>query len=1161
MLRLLTPRGAHYGRPACLAASVLLLQTLSSPAASAQLLAANVALQSTPAAAGSIALKTLLKQWESEYHATIFYESNVVDAKRVPAPAGLSSSLAERLSTVLPAANLQFKELRPNYFVVTSRLAPAAATAAARAAQNVPVSGRVTDAKGEGLPGVTVLVKGTTIGTSTGADGSFSLSVPENSTLVFSSIGYKNQEQAITGATSTIAIRMSDDAQSLKEVVVVGYGTQSRQELTTSVASVGGAQIARQPVAGFDQALQGQAPGVQVTAPTGAPGAGINVRIRGNATLSLNGSPLYVIDGVPVLPDYQQELTTGNQRLNPLNTINPNDIESIDVLKDGAAAAIYGVRAANGVVVITTKRGKVGQAQVGLSMYYGKQYLRKKLDLLNSQQFARQYNETIANYNAQQTSAGSILPIPFADPNNPSPYNTDWQDEVYRPAAIQNYQLNVSGGTEKTRYYVAGGYFKQDGININSGFDRFNFKINFDQEVSSRFRMGINLNTSRSHTNGSVRSELGAGSSGTVIGALTQIPTIPVYNPDGVTYAVNTFATNFDNPVGNLRESNNNAIVYQAIGNLFGELDILKNLKLRSSIGLDFRTQTENTFVSRNYPSLALPGVDPAQRGAARTATNQQVIWLLENTLTYNPNLGDKSHLTLLAGQSMQASDRFTSGAATRGFASNAVPYLSAGSIADGIPGSYADQWSLLSFFSRAIYDYDQRYLATVSFRADASSRFSSANRFGYFPAVALGWRISKESFFPETRAISDLKLRASFGANGNQEIYTYQRFARYGTGYNYQGTGTSIVGGISQSNIGNEVKWETTYQYNGGIDLAMFNNRLTFTFDIYNKRTKDLLNDLAIPPSSGAQTLSITQNLGTIENKGIEIGVVTRNVDGQNGDFAWSTNFNVSGNRNKILDIGMLPNDAGVLSPRINLVGSTIQQAGVPLGSFYGYVADGIIQTQDQLNALNAGSPNKIYQNAKTAPGDIKFRDLNGDGVINASDRTIIGNPNPKAFAGITNNFSYKGLDLSIFFQGSFGNDIYNQTRTVTEGQTDPINQSAAVLNHWTPTNTDTSIPRPVRSDPNQNNRISTRFIEDGSYVRLKNITLGYTVPTALSKHAAIKSLRVYATTQNLVTWTKYSGYDPEVSADPLSTSSLGRDFGVYPQSRTYTVGLNATF
>jgi TonB-linked SusC/RagA family outer membrane protein len=1027
------------------------------------------------------------------------------------------------------------------------------------ARRDIPVTGRVTNATGEGLPGVTVLVKGTTNGTATDINGNFSLSVPEGSTLVFSSVGFTRQEVPV-GNTTAFNIQLKDDTQSLKEVVVVGYGTQSRQELTTSVASVSGAALARQPVAGFDQALQGQVPGVQVTAPSGAPGAGINVRIRGNASLTLNGSPLYVIDGVPVLPDYQQELTTGNQRLNPLNTINPNDIESIDVLKDGAAAAIYGIRAANGVVVITTKKGKVGQAQVGLNMYYGRQTLRKKLDVLNASQFAQQYNETIANYNAFQTNPSNIQPVPFPNLNNLPPYNTDWQDEVYRPADIQNYQLNVSGGTEKTRYYVGGGYFKQTGININSGFDRFNFKVNLDQHVTDRFRVGLNLNTSRSHTNGSVRSELGAGSSGTVIGALTQIPTIPVYTSLGA-YSVNTFATNFDNPVGNLRESNNNAIVYQAIGNLYGELDVLKNLTLRSSVGLDFRTQTENTFVSRNYPSLALPGVDPALRGSANTATNQQVIWLLENTLTYNPTLGDKHHLTLLAGQSMQASDRFTSGAATRGFATNAVPYLSAGAAANGIPGSYADQWSLLSFFSRAIYNYDERYLATVSFRADASSRFSEANRFGYFPAVALGWRVSKESFFPQGGIVSDLKLRASFGANGNQEFYTYQRFARYAVGYNYQGTGSAIVGGISQSNIGNEVKWETTYQYNGGIDLSLLSNRLTFTFDIYNKQTKDLLLSVPIPQSTGGQDLNILQNLGEIQNRGIEIGLVTTNVEAKDNGFGWTTNFNVSGNRNKIVDLGTQTSDAGVQSPRVIITGNTIQQVGTPLSVFYGYVTDGIIQTADELRALNAGSPTRIYQNTNTAPGDIKFKDLNGDGVINDKDRTIIGNANPKAFAGVTNTFTFKGLDLSVFFQGSFGNDIYNQNRTVIEGQTDPINQSTAVLNHWTPTNTNTDIPRPVRSDPNGNNRLSTRFIEDGSYVRLKNVTLGYNLPTSLAKHAALKSLRLYVTGQNLITWTHYSGYDPEVSADPFSSSGAGRDFGVYPQSRTYTVGLNASF
>ncbi len=1139
----LTYLGWPVARPACLAASVAVLQLLNTPA-HAQFMAVNSVRQSepttVPADVKSVPLKSLLKQWESEYHATIFYESNVVDNKRVVAQP-TTGSLAEKLAAVLPQVSLQFKELRDNYFVVTSQpeRAPSPATSA-MAPQNVPASGRVTDPKGEPLPGVTVLVKGTTNGTSTGPDGSFSLSVPENSTLVFSSVGFKTQELAVTGATSTIDIRLSDDQQALNEVVVVGYGTQTRQDLSTSVASVGSQALARQPVAGFDQALQGQAPGVQVTAPSGAPGAGINVRVRGNASLSLNGSPLYVIDGVPVLPDYQQEISVGNQRINPLNTLNPNDIESIDVLKDGAAAAIYGVRAANGVVVITTKRGKVGQSQVGLSVYYGRQKLRKKLDVLNSAQFAQELNEI--NVNAGLAPA-------FTTANPVPSFSTDWQDEVYRTAALQNYQLNISGGSEKTRYYVAGGYFKQDGISLNSGFDRFNFKVNLEQTVSKKLRVGTNLNMSRTNNNGSVRSELALGNSGTVLGALSQIPTIPVRNANG-TYALNPFNQS-DNPVGNLLESSNRAIVYQMIGNVFGEFDILQNLRLRSSLGLDFRTQTENQFLSRNYPGST---------GRAQTATNQQVIWLLENTLTYNPTLGDKHHLTLLAGQSMQQSNRFTSGATTRDFSAN-LPYLSGGSTVVGIPGSYEDSWALLSYFARANYDFDGKYLFSASLRADGTSRFTNKYSFGYFPAVSAAWRVSKENFFPQDGPVSDLKLRASFGANGNQEIYTYQRFSRYSTGYLYQGTGSTIVGGITQSNIGNnDLRWETTYQYNGGLDLSMLDNRLTFTFDIYNKQTKDLLLDVPIPLSTGAEVPNgsnavVTQNIGQVQNRGIEIGLVTTNVLAQDNGFGWTTNFNVSGNRNRILDLGPQTSDAGVVSDRNIIASERISQVGQPLGAFYGHTVQGIVQSDAEGLTLATQNGNR------PKAGDIRFVDTNGDGAITDADRTIIGNPNPKAFAGVTNNFSYKGLELSVFFQGQFGNQIYNQTRQIIESQSDPYNQSTRVLNHWTPTNTNTDIPRPVRNDPQGNNRFSTRWLEDGSYVRLKNVTLAYNIPTTLSKRASIQNLRIYVTGQNLITWTKYLGYDPEVSADPFSSTAFGRDFGVYPQARTYTVGINATF
>ncbi|RZL06275.1 MAG: SusC/RagA family TonB-linked outer membrane protein, partial [Hymenobacter sp.] len=631
---------------------------------------------------------------------------------------------------------------------------------------------------------------------------------------------------------------------------------------------------------------------------------------------------------------------------------------------------------------------------------------------------------------------------PFPDPNNPvssdpaapGPYNTDWQDAVYRPASLQNYQLNVSGGSEKTRYYVSGGYFNQQGISLNSGFDRYNFKINLTQELSKRFRVGTNFNLSRSHTNSSVRSEAAGANGGSVLGALSQIPTIPVYKPSGI-YGTNPLNQS-DNPVGNLLETSNQAVVYQSVGNIYGEFDILKNLRVRTNLGIDFRSQNENYFQSNNYPGTS--NSDPSTKGVARAAANTQVIWLNENTITWNPTFGEKHHLTLLGGESMQASNRNTLGAATQGFNSNVVPNLNAGTAAQSIPYSYRDSWSLLSFFARANYDYDGKYLVQASLRADETSRFTNQYRVGYFPAVSAAWRLSKESFFPQNNTVSDVKLRASFGANGNQEIYTYQRFAQYGVGYNYQSTGSAISGGTAQSTIGNDaLHWETTRQYNAGIDIAMFNNRLTLNVDVYSKQTHDLLLNVPIAQSTGtgAETLSVLQNLGNIENKGLEIGLSTTNVTANNGSFGWTTSFNVTGNRNKILDLGQRADATGKLAPSIIVDGNNVSLAGHPLGSFYGYASQGIVQS-------DAEGQNYATQNgARPKAGDIHFADLNGDGIINGSDMAIIGNPNPKAFAGVTNNFSYKGIDLSVFFQGQFGNQIYNQTRAILESQSDPNN------------------------------------------------------------------------------------------------------------------------
>ncbi|OUJ70552.1 SusC/RagA family TonB-linked outer membrane protein [Hymenobacter crusticola] len=1128
--------------------------------ASAQILAVNTVSQRTTAQpVQMVLLKDLLGRWEKEYGVTIFYESQLVHDKHVLGT-NEAATLEGKLNNVLPQAQLAFKKLRADYYLVVDAQSTASTLGSANVskAEDVTVSGRVTQAGGDPLPGVTVVVKGTTTGATTDANGAFSLSAPVGSTLVFSFVGYSRKEVPVTGATTSFNVSLAEDTQALNEVVVVGYGTQTRQQLTTSVASVGGQAISRQTVAGFDQALQGQAPGVQITAPTGSPGAAINVRIRGNTSVNLNNSPLYVIDGVPIVPQYDREIAIGNQTPNPLNSINPNDIESIDVLKDAAAAAIYGVRASNGVIVITTKHGKSGKPQVSLSMYYGVQQLRKKIDLLNNQQFAQFYNEA-------RTNAGQ-LPAFTQDQINSLQYNTDWQDEMYRTAAIQNYQLGISGGTDKTRYYASGGYFKQDGIVRNSGFDRYSFKLNLDQQVSTKFRLGTNLNLSRSNTNGSVRSELGAGSSGTILGALAQIPTIPVRTADGL-YGQNPFRQ-IDNPIGNLLETHNLASTDQVIGNLYAELDILKNLTLRSSAGLDYREQLENEFLSREYPGFQNQA--SSLRGSARTGNTRQAVWLWENTLTYRPNIGEGHDLTLLAGQSVQESDRFTSNAQVSGFPSNAVPYLSAGTQFTR-PSTYEEQWGLMSFFGRANYSYEDKYLASLSLRADGTSRFSTKNKFGYFPALGLGWRLSKEEFFPQSKTVSNVKIRASVGVNGNQSVPIYGRFSTYSTNQNYQGSGSTIVGGIGPSlTVGNpDLKWETTYQYNGGLDLGFLSDRITVTFDAYMKRTKDLLLTVSLPYSAGVD--NVTRNLGEVQNKGLELGINTQNVQSQNNGFTWNTSLNLSINRNEVLDLGTLANDQGQQVGRQIITNTNnndfaITQKGSPLGAFYGYVTQGLFQSQAEIDAANqtarekSGNASALYQSG-AKPGDIRFADLNGDGVINGSDRKIIGNPNPKLQGGITNNFSYKGVELSVLFQGSFGNDIYNENRITTEGMSDAFNQTTRVLDRWTPTNTNTDVPRAVAGDPNQNNRFSTRFLEDGTYVRLKNLTLAYNLPANLTKKISSSNIRVYVTGQNLVTWTNYSGYDPEVSASPFAALGFGRDFGVYPQARTYTAGINVSF
>lgn len=1004
-------------------------------------------------------------------------------------------------------------------------------------AQNPTVIGVVKDDHGNSLPGVSVTLKGTAIGVATDSNGKYSINAPADGTLVFSFLGSDNQEQQVKNRTS-INVTLTANSKSLNEVVVIGYGTQTRKDLSTSVSTVGSKAIGRQVVASFENALQGQAPGVQVNNPTGEPGSAISVSIRGLNSVSLSTGPLYVIDGVPVQPNYDEELGIGNQKPNPLSTLNPNDIESIDILKDGASAAIYGSRASNGVVVITTKRGKAGKPQIAFNMYYGEQKRAKTIDLLNGQQFATVFNT--ARVNAGLAPAYNVDTVHT---------NTNWQDLLYHTAPMANYQLSIAGGNDKTKYYISGGYLDQQGILKNSDFERYSVKINLDQQVTDKFKIGTSLSLANTKNNRSVRSELALNNSGVILGALEQIPTMPIYNANG-TYALNPFSQT-DNPLGALLETHNTISMNQLFGNAYGEYSFMKNLKLRSSIGIDYRAQIENQFNSRELPGFE--NAPSASRGSASTGTNTQTIWLWENTLTYDANLKNGHNLTLLVGQSAQNSDRFTSSASGFGFPSDAVPYLYAASNINAI-SSYEDQWGLVSYFARANYNYQDRYYASASIRDDGSSRFAPGKRFGYFPAVSAAWRISQEPFFQKNGTLDELKLRASFGANGNQNIGVYDRYSTYGTGYNYSNyTGDgSVAGGIAPSVIGNnDLKWETTYQTNIGLDFGLFNDRLTITADAYLKKTDNLLTAVPLSNSSGAQNSTITENIGKVQNKGFELGINSVNV--RSADFNWTTQFNFSLNRNKVVDLGTQVDQTGKTVDRQIINDFSIVQKGQPLGAFYGYVVQGIFQNAAEI-AGAAKQPN-------AAPGDLRYADLNGDGVIDNNDRKVIGNPNPKFISGITNTFAFKGVDLSFFFQGSFGGQIYNENRTFIENMANPFNQSTAVLNAWTHAGQQTNIPRETYGDPNQNNRFSTQYLETGTYVRLKNLTLGYTLPSPLLHSIGISSARIYLAGQNLLTFTKYKGYDPEVNANPLSSTAFGVDFGVYPTAVTYTLGINVQF
>ncbi len=977
-------------------------------------------------------------------------------------------------------------------------------------AQNTTVSGVVKATVGEVLPGVNVLEKGTNNGTVTDSDGRFTIQVGPSAVLVFSFIGLQELEESVNGRT-TLTITMEDDITQLGEVVVVGYGTVKKSDLTGSVSSVKAEQLTAYPAISAEQALQGRAAGVQIQSNNGEPGSDFKIRIRGASSINASSDPIYVVDGFVggVLPP-------------------PEDIQSMEVLKDASATAIYGSRAANGVILITTKKGKAGRTQINFNSSYSFQEEIGRLDLLNGEQFT----DYITEINPAYVSSGQ---------------NTDWQDEVYRPGAIQNYSLSASGGNETVRYYVGGTSFDQKGIIKGSDYGRFSVTSNLDFTASKRVNIGLNMFAQRENQNG-VKSQEGSGganNTGVISSAFKFMPDQGIYKPDG-SYTTALVGDPTDNPVAVANEYQNETITDRFQGNTYGEFKILESLKFRTSFGASVINGRTGTFI----PTTLNQGRNVGGEGSINSS--KRTNFINENYLTYTATIGEDHSLTVLGGYSFQKFKDETWGGRSQSFITNNVSFwdLDGGAVAQ-LPNSSYSESVLSSYYGRVNYSLKEKYLFTFNARYDGSSNFSINNKWAFFPSGAVAWNMKNENFMNPLELISFWKWRVSYGLTGNQAISPYQSLARFDKVF-------TIINGVPVNAArptvvaSNDLTWETAAQFDIGADIGLWNDRLTITADYYNRVTSDLLFTLPLPEYTGYGGL--ISNIGKVENKGFEFSFASRNLV---GEFKWNSDFNISFNKNQVLELPS-GNDVFYGSRPGHLVGisgsTQILREGQPVGSFWGFQYDGVYQTGDTF------IPGSGFEQSE---GGERFRDISGDGNLNSADQEIIGDPNPNFTWGFSNDFSWKNFDLNIFFQGSQGNDILNYSLLELETLSGFNNSTTRALDRWTPTNTDTDVPKAFGG---RSQRVSSRWVYDGSYVRLKNIALGYTLPSAVLEKLAIQKLRVYVSAQNILTFTDYPGIDPEVNyssggAGSNSNRNLGLDYGSYPNAKSFTLGLSIGF
>ncbi|MEL6649708.1 MAG: TonB-dependent receptor [Bacteroidota bacterium] len=990
------------------------------------------------------------------------------------------------------------------------------------------VTGTVSGTDGP-LEFATVVVKGTNIGTATDAEGRFTITVPnDEASLVVSFINYKVQEVPVAGKTN-LDIVMVEDVLGLDEVVVTAYGTKRSGDITGSIATVNADDIVSEPGVGLQTALRGRAPGVIVTQSSGTPGAAIDVRVRGSTSISATNQPLYVVDGVPLISGNFSQVGVGGQGLNALADINPNDIESITVLKDASTAAIYGSRGANGVVLITTKSGKAGKTKIDFNASYGIQEPAKLIPMVDSGAYRDFLGEIYGNRNFfLGASQGDVF----------------WQEEVFGQGTIEDYSVNFSGGNAKTRFYAGISYHDNEGIIQSSRFRRYSGRLNLDHKASDRLSINMDMGFTNSITN-RVRNDNNIF--GIVSISVLWPSTVPVRNEDG------SFGSGlgWENPVNNIENYQNTINNYRFNGNTSLKYKLIGDLSFKASLGVDALNLTEQVY----QPSI----LQSSNTGTGQVGQTTNLRWVTNGALNYNTSFGASS-LVANVGVEFQSDEIDRSFAQVVDFPTDDFSGLSSGATPTSITGSFSGD-RLLSYFVNADYNYDERYFLTAVFRADGSSRFVN-DKFGYFPGFSAGWRLSNESFLSGL-PFTNLMLRAGWGITGNNSIGNFTSLQLFGAGANYLDQP-----GIITTQLGNpDLRWETTSQTNIGLDFAILDSRVGGSIEYYNKYTQDLLLNKPIPTTTGFA--SVTENIGEVRNTGFDLSL--NFVPVSTPDFNWNLSINGGFNKNEILALfESQPIDVGF---------ATRLAEGHPIGAFFGWEVDGIYQNQAEIDADNAldGDESTPYQPG-AEPGDLRFRDISGgagedgilgtaddlapDGVINDADRTFIGQGLPAWTGGITNVLSYKGFELNTFFQFAYGNDIYNNNLEFAEGMHSVFGVTQrAWEGRWQQEGDDADFPRAVRGDPNNNRRNSTRFVEDGSFMRLKVATLSYTFPRAVLENVGIRSLRLYVTGQNVFTWTNYSWFDPEVSTFGVSNTAPGTDFLTYPQARTFVGGINLGF